>query len=322
MRFVVMGAGGIGGVLGARLHRAGHETVLVARGAHGDALAAHGVRLGSPSGWETVAVPAVHDPVELEPRGGQDVVLLTTKSQQTVLALNALAAAGFADSPLVCVQNGVQNERAALRRFGAVYGCCVMFPTTFLEPGVVLEHSAPVPGLLDVGRYPMGSDGVAGRVTAAFGDAGFDARVLDDVMRWKYRKLVLNLGNVVEAVCGPAARGGTIDQLARAEGEACLAAAGIEAASMAEDEVRRGGQVVQLPVGGRPRPGGSSWQSLARGAGTIETDYLNGEIVLLGRLHGVPTPVNARLQRLAGDLARRGGVPGSTSEDDFLARLP
>jgi 2-dehydropantoate 2-reductase len=322
MRFVVMGAGGIGGVLGARLHRAGHETVLVARGVHGDALAASGVRLGSPSGWETVAVPAVHDPVELQPHGGEDVVLLTTKSQQTVAALRALVAAGFADSPIVCVQNGVQNERAALRRFGAVYGCCVMFPTTFLEPGVVQEHSAPVPGLLDVGRYPAGSDLVASRVTAAFGDAGFDCRVLGDVMRWKYRKLVLNLGNAVEAVCGPAARGGTIDDLARQEGEACLAAAGIDAASTAEDEDRRGGLVVQLPVGGRPRPGGSSWQSIARGTGSIETDYLNGEIVMLGRLHGVPTPVNALLQRMAGDLARHGRAPGSTSQDEFLARLP
>jgi 2-dehydropantoate 2-reductase len=44
--------------------------------------------------------------------------------------------------------------------------------------------------------------------------------------------------------------------------------------------------------------GSSSWQSLVRGAGSIETDYLNGEIALLGRLHGVPTPLNAALQVL------------------------
>ena len=50
--------------------------------------------------------------------------------------------------------------------------------------------------------------------------------------------------------------------------------------------------------GARAR-GGSTWQSLARGTGTIETDYLNGEIALLGRLHGVPTPVNAALQAIA-----------------------
>ncbi|HUO48251.1 MAG TPA: 2-dehydropantoate 2-reductase N-terminal domain-containing protein, partial [Acidimicrobiales bacterium] len=216
MRYVVMGAGGIGSVLGARLHNAGHDTVLVARGAHGEAIAARGLRLESPSGSETVPVPAVDDPRRLEVRH-DDVVLLTTKSQQSVAALGALVAAGFGGSPLVCVQNGVHNERAALRRFADVYGCCVMFPTTFLEPGVVQEHSAPLPGILDVGRYPSGSDEIAGRVAGAFADAGFDAAVLEDIMRWKYRKLLLNLGNAVEAVCGPDARGGPISAMARVE---------------------------------------------------------------------------------------------------------
>ncbi len=56
--------------------------------------------------------------------------------------------------------------------------------------------------------------------------------------------------------------------------------------------------------------GGSSWQSLARGAGSIETEFLNGEIVLLGALHGVPTPVNALLQRLALRAAAEGAEPG------------
>ena len=51
--------------------------------------------------------------------------------------------------------------------------------------------------------------------------------------------------------------------------------------------------------------GGSSWQSLVRGTGTIETDFLNGEIVLLGRLHGIPTPVNADIQRRVRDAGRR-----------------
>ena len=57
--------------------------------------------------------------------------------------------------------------------------------------------------------------------------------------------------------------------------------------------------------------GGSSWQSLARGTGSIEAEFLNGEIVLLGALHGVPTPVNALLQRLALQAAVEGAGPGS-----------
>ena len=47
-------------------------------------------------------------------------------------------------------------------------------------------------------------------------------------------------------------------------------------------------------IDGRSRAGSSTWQSLARGTGALETDYLNGEIVLQGRLHGVPTPLNER----------------------------
>ena len=56
--------------------------------------------------------------------------------------------------------------------------------------------------------------------------------------------------------------------------------------------------------------GGSSWQSLARGTGSIEAEFLNGEIVLLGALHGVPTPVNALLQRLAIRAAAEGAGAG------------
>ncbi|NUU24463.1 MAG: ketopantoate reductase family protein, partial [Streptomycetaceae bacterium] len=70
-------------------------------------------------------------------------------------------------------------------------------------------------------------------------------------------------------------------------------------------------KVFLAPLHGAPRGGGSSWQSLNRGTGTIEADYLNGEIALLGRLHGVPTPLNDLLQRLANTFARERRAPGS-----------
>ena len=197
-----------------------------------------------------------------------------------------------------------------------------MFPTTFLEPGVVQAHSAPVAGILDVGRYPSGVDATARRVASALGGASFVAEARPDIMRWKYRKLLMNLGNAVEAICGPAARGGEIDCRAQAEGAACLDASGIDVVSVEDDAARRGDMVRQLPVAGRSRQGGSSWQSLHRRAGSIETDYLNGEVVLLGRLHRVPTPVNGLLQRLAGELARTGRPPGSYPADRLLAALP
>jgi 2-dehydropantoate 2-reductase len=99
---------------------------------------------------------------------------------------------------------------------------------------------------------------------------------------------------------------------------ACFRAAGIEGASREEDRDRRGDILQMRSIEGEGRGGGSSWQSLARGTGRIETDYLNGEIVLLGRLHGVATPVNERLQRVANELARTGAPPGTFTEADLL----
>ena len=75
------------------------------------------------------------------------------------------------------------------------------------------------------------------------------------------------------------------------------------------------------PVDGRNRGGGSTWQSLARGAGSVEVDFLNGEIVLLGRLHAVPTPVNAMLQRVVKRMAREGRAPGSMTEEELEREL-
>ena len=109
--------------------------------------------------------------------------------------------------------------------------------------------------------------------------------------------------------------------LARAEGRAALRAAGIDFASEDEDAERRGDLLQQRPIPGRSRTGSSSWQSLARGSHSIETDAFNGEIVLLGRLHGVATPVNAKLQQWARRAAVRGDAPGAASLDEFLAGL-
>jgi 2-dehydropantoate 2-reductase len=139
-------------------------------------------------------------------------------------------------------------------------------------------------------------------------------------MRWKYRKLLMNLNNAVEAVCQH-----PVDQeirhRVRDEGVACLRAAGIEFVSEEDDATRRAGLLNVQPVGGQSRVGGSSWQSLDRKAGSIESDYLNGEIVLLGRTHGVPTPMNALLQELAVEMAASGVGPRSLSMPEFWGRM-
>ena len=320
MRFVVYGAGGIGGAVGGRLFEHGHDVVLIARGRHLDAMRAGGLRLADPGGEVTLDVPVAGSPGEVG-LGDGDVVLLAMKSQDTQAAVEELATAAPAGLPVVCLQNGVENERVVLRRFANVHAVPVMCPTGHLEPGRVEAFSTPVTGILDVGRYPAGVDDVSRAVADAFAASTFASEPRVDVMRWKWSKLLMNLGNAVEAVCRPGERSRELLDLLRAEGEACLRAAGIDFASAEEDRARRGDLLRMQPVGGNRRGGGSSWQSLARGAGSIESDWLNGEIVLLGRLHGVPTPANELLRRLANEAARAGGAPGTLPVDDVLARL-
>lgn len=319
MRFVVLGAGAIGGVVGGRLAEHGHDVVLVARGAHREAIAADGLLIRSPDDEVRVPVPVAAHPDELE-LGADDVVLLAVKGQDTRTALDALAR-GPADLAVACLQNGVDNERQVLRRTPNAYAVPVMLPGTYLEPGVVEASSAPVTGILDVGRYPTGVDERAEAISEAFASSTFSSVTNPAIMRFKWSKLLMNLGNALEAAVGPIGRASDLYATARAEAETVLVAAGIDCASLEEDTARRGELISMRRIGGQRRGGGSSWQSLARGTGSIETDLLNGEIVLLGRLHGVATPVNAMLQQVANELARAQAPPASLTEAELLARL-
>jgi 2-dehydropantoate 2-reductase len=185
---------------------------------------------------------------------------------------------------------------------------------------VVVAHSSPVTGALDIGCYPDGLDDRARQIAAAFAGSGFASQPRADISRWKYAKLLRNVANAVEALFdrGDAAE---VRRRAVAEAVAVLEAAGIAYVGDAEYDERHRRLITTKPVAGRARGGGSSWQSLARASGAIETDLLNGEVVLLGRLHGVPTPVNELLRRLSGADARAGVPPGSHNEAEFLAIL-
>jgi 2-dehydropantoate 2-reductase len=101
----------------------------------------------------------------------------------------------------------------------------------------------------------------------------------------------------------------------REEALACYKAAGIDCATREEVAGRRGDLVKFRPVEGKPRPGNSTWQSIVRGAVSIEADYLNGEIVLLGKRFEIPTPANRVIQQLANALARERGEPDAYSPD-------
>jgi 2-dehydropantoate 2-reductase len=264
-------------------------------------------------------LPAVGDPGAVEWRG-DEVVLLATKSQDTLGALTALRDAAGSGVPVACLQNGVENERVALRLMDHVYGAVVMLPAAHLEAGTIEAYGAETTGHIDVGRYPEGADPRCEEISAALAASRLDSHPVPDVMRLKYAKLMLNLTNVVGALFVASDRRRELSELVKAEGRAVLDAAGVSyAAPEISDIEARWRRWGVRDIDGRSRAGSSTWQSLARGTGALETDYLNGEIVLQGRLHGVPTPVNAQLCRLAAEAARERRAPGTLSADEVLA---
>lgn len=315
--FVVYGAGAIGGVVATRLRLAGFDVTAVARGAHLKAIRAGGLTLVTQAGTDTVELPTAASAGEID-WSADPVVILAVKSHQTGAALDDLGAHAPTRTPLFIAQNGVANEPTALRRFANVYGVTVMLPAAHLEPGVVVQQSHPVAGILDLGAYPSGHDQVAELVAASLRAAGFHSQVRDDVMAWKYRKLIANLGNGVSAAYRPGPEADELVARARTEAEEVLTAAGISFVT-AEQDAQRRGDLLQ----GRVHDGyfSSTWQSVARGHTQVETDWFNGEIVLEARLLGRKAPVNELIQRVTAEHARVGRPVRSLDAAAALAML-
>lgn len=321
MRFIIYGAGGIGCAIGGRLALAGCDTTLIARGDHLIAMQRSGLLLRTPDGEHQVGVTAVGHPREVD-WTGDEVVITAMKTQHTEAALIELERAAGTSVPVFCAQNGVENERLAARRFERVYAMLVALPATFLVPGEVTASAAPLSGCLHCGPYPIGNDALAAEVCAALRASRFHAEPSADAMELKYRKLLLNLGNGVEVITGRAAwgaggeLGAFVDDL-RTEALAAYAAAGIRSTSAEEYVERVTRHYRAQDVGGEARSASSTLQSVLRGHTTTEVDYLNGEIVVLGRLHGVPTPLNAVVREVATRMAANGEQPGACSIEDL-----
>jgi 2-dehydropantoate 2-reductase len=318
MRFVIFGAGAIGSGMGGHLHRTGHEVLLVGRAAHVDRIRERGLQLITADETHTLDVPAVTTAEEVR-FSPDDVLLLCVKSQDTDLSLQQVRAAGGDPRHLavLCCQNSITNEPAAARYFRSVYGVLVVVPGIFLEPGVVYNNSQDNAGLVEVGRFPEGSDDLSEQVASALSRASYAASANPRVMAAKAGKLFSNLANALGAITDGQGDADAFMMHVRREAETCLVAAGIPFEPPNEFQARaaRIHQQSALPAGVRNL--GSTWQSLQRGASSIEVDFLNGEIVRLGRVHGIPTPCNEVLQEVASHMAARGEKPGRYTVADL-----
>ncbi|GAB3268325.1 hypothetical protein GCM10027449_01560 [Sinomonas notoginsengisoli] len=318
-RYIVIGAGAVGGTIAARLAQHEVQAIAVARGEHGRAISDHGLRLRTPDG-DTLVHPKVWSSAEQARLDHGDVLVLAVKAQDAGAALAEWADAPLPDGtsagetlPLLVCLNGVAGEDLAQRFFRRVFGVRVLAPCSHLEPGVVAAFFTGASAVLKMGRVPAAAATAEDQRLLTAIQRVWSAALLrvdlpSDVMPWKYSKLVANLGNAVDALVGDV--GGAIDlvELTREEGRHVLRAAGIslvpDLEEVAENENRPG----YAPLPGQPRPGSSSWQSLALGRGSIESDYLNGEIVRIARRIGLDAPINARLSRIASRVARLGSA--------------
>ncbi|HEY5821419.1 MAG TPA: 2-dehydropantoate 2-reductase N-terminal domain-containing protein [Propionibacteriaceae bacterium] len=334
-RYIIIGAGAIGGAIGGRLALAGLDAVLVARGAHLTALQSDGLRIRTPTEDFVVRPPAVGGPAELALRPN-DVFVLSTKTQQANEALLAWADVDVRDGdrvvgtagevlPILTALNGVAAEAMAQRYFRRVFGVCVWMPAVHLVPGEVIIRSTPLSGLLHVGPVPARGreEGeLLADVARDWAAANYDVRLPAEVMPWKYRKLISNIGNVFQALVSRNGDWRPLATAAEAEARQVLDAAGIAFTNDADESAARAAGFTMQPVPGVvDDPGGSTWQSLVRGTGNVETDYLNGEIATIAHRIGTAAPLNATLATLARRAAARRSQPGDLSAAELATLL-
>ena len=136
MRFLIWGAGAIGGTMGAYLARAGHDVTLVDTvDEHVSAIRRSGLRITGPLAEFTQAVPAF-TPAALS--GEWDRIMLATKAHHTGAAVRALQPHLSADGCVISAQNGLNElEIASVVGAARTVGAFVNFGADYIEPGLI-----------------------------------------------------------------------------------------------------------------------------------------------------------------------------------------
>ena len=320
MTYVIFGAGAVGTSLAAQFTEAGIDTILVGRGRQLEHLRGHGLLYKRAQGTAQIVLNVTDvQSLHLKP---DDILLLAVKAQDiedlsAQLALHPVAGGGVAaDLPIVTLQNGLEAERVIARRFSRLYAAVVRVPAIYIEVGKVSVLAEPQFASVSLGRFPQGRDAITARLVADLARANTLVEEHADIRRWKAQKLTYNVRNVVELFAGPPDQAAFVGNALATEAAAILKAAGFDPAQESERKVSLAGwNVTRDPT---VPSGQSTWQSFTRGARS-EVDFLNGEIVLQARLHGLDAPWNLAAQRLAAELAASGAAPGSIALDRLVS---
>jgi 2-dehydropantoate 2-reductase len=283
MEIIVLGAGAIGSLYGAKL-AAENDVILVARAPHADAINANGLRV---EGLESQVV-CLRAVTALEKIGPKALVLVTTKVADTAAALVPVAPLIHDDTTIVSLQNGFDSEKIARRALGprgVVLRGITQFGAIFKSAGVI-EFMARGYTLLEKHER-------SARIAAVLNGADLDCRISPDIGRDVWHKLAINcvvnpitaiLGCEVGAIANPQLD--PLKQLVIAECAAVARSQGVALDANLREEIDNFF---------RPSHNiASMLQDLRRHRAT-EIDYLNGAVAALGARHNVACPVNAAL---------------------------
>ncbi len=298
MTIAVVGAGAIGGLLGARLSHAGEDVILVARGPHLAAMREHGVTLRGASG-ELVAHPRCTD--DMGAVAEASVVFITLKAHSIPAVAPMLGSALSPDAAVVGAMNGIPwwyfpdrhlesvDPGGVIARsipYGQVVGCVVYPAATIVSPGVI-EHE-------EGDRFSLGEpDGSRSqrvqRISAMLAAAGFRAPIQTRLRNEIWLKVIGNATlNPVSALTRT-----TLAGMLRSEGGRRLLRTLMEEAEAVALSLD-----VQLPVSIDKRLEGaaavgehktSMLQDLEAGR-PLEIDALLGAVIELAGDRNVPVP--------------------------------
>ena len=318
-RIIIFGAGAVGGVVGGLLALSGTPVTLIGRPSNVKIIREHGLRIVTPGVTQTIKLPMVTTPDQVD-FGPADVVFLCVKGQDTERAMSDLHSV-VKDAPIFCLQNGVRNEEIVNKYFPGVYGVLVLGGGVFTQDGEVTSRGAP-PGRFMVGRYPKGTDKLVESVAALLRNAGYEVVVTPEIMPYKWGKLLLNLTNAVGAITNSS--GEEANRIAHAvqdEGKEILTQAGVRWIPI-EESPPRWPKGAKRPIDGPSGiPLGSTWQSLTRRQGSVETEFLNGEIVRVAMKLGKEAPLNETLLRITEEMAANHELPGKYTPTELIKLL-
>lgn len=307
MRIAVVGAGGVGGLFGALLSRAGEEVAFVARGDHLEAIRRDGLRVESPLGRFTVKAPISDDPAAL---GRADAVLVAVKTWQVKEVAPRLKALLGAATVVVPMENGVEaadDLAAALGKGPVAAGLCHVL-SMIEKPGVV-RHTGFTPRVT-MGEPSGGGSERLDRLASALRKAGMEAAVTPDIgtALWEKFLLIDPMGSV-----GAAARASVGEMLEEPETRALLVAAmrEVEAVGRARGAKFAAGAVERALgwVKGLPPAATASMQRDVVAGRPSELHEQAGAVVRLGRAAGVPVPVHEALYGVLAPQERRARAP-------------